>query len=203
MNSLPFAHLNLRRNPFGELTADERTELALVNISDAVQHLTKPRSVVQFIGEKGFGKTTHLLALAGRFAEHVYVHIPEGPRTAIPDAGEPLLIDEAQRLTLPQRWQVFRSDRRLILGTHRDFTNAMRTEGRSILTLSADRFTDATHVCTIFNARIEAVRRADGPTPSVTPKTAALLFAKFGSDLRSIEHALYHIFQQLKDVSDV
>ena len=203
MNRLPFAHLNLRRNPFGELTAEERTNLALVDISEALTHLDDLRSAVQIIGEKGYGKTTHLLALARQFSEHAYVHIPEGQRVRIPADGEPLLIDEAQRLTLPQRWQVFRSDRRLILGTHRDFTNAMRTEGRSILTLSADRFTDAPHVCTIFNARIEAVRRADGPTPSVTPKTAALLFAKFGSDLRSIEHALYHIFQQLKDVSDV
>ena len=203
LTGLPFSHLNLRRNPFGELTAEERTALAIVDLGDALRHLSEPRSAVQIIGEKGFGKTTHLLALARQLPDHAYVHIPEGQRSTVPVTGEPLLIDEAQRLTLPQRRLVFRSNRRLILGTHRDFTRALQTAGRPTLTLSADRFTDAKLVCTIFNARIESVRRSAGPIPSVTAETAARLFATFGSGLRSIEHALYQMFQQLKDVQDV
>ncbi|MEJ7593431.1 MAG: hypothetical protein WKF77_17965 [Planctomycetaceae bacterium] len=203
MTALPFSHLNLRRNPFGELTAVERTALALVESGDALRHLALPRSVVQVIGEKGFGKTTHLLALAAHFADNAYIHIPEGQRAAIPETGEPLLIDEAQRLTLAQRWQTFRSDRRLILGTHTDFESVLRRAGRPILTIAANQFTNELRVHTLLNARIQSARRDDGPIPSITLSTASKLLAQFGSDIRSMEHSMYDTFQQLRNIQDV
>jgi hypothetical protein len=203
LNALPFSHLNLRRNPFGELTAAERTVLAVVDCSEALQHLAMPRAVVQVIGEKGFGKTTHLLALAAHFADNAYVHIPEGQRGEIPESGEPLLIDEAQRLTLTQRWQTFRSDRRLILGTHTDFQSVLRRADRPILTIAANQFTNELRVHTLLNARIQCARRDNGPIPSVTTSTASKLFRQFGSDIRSIEHAMYDTFQQLRNIQDV
>jgi len=207
LSPLPFAHLNLRRNPFGEFSKEERTQLALVDLNAAIQHLEQQteihRPVVQFVGEKGFGKTTHLLAIAARFARSAYVHIPEGERVRIPDDGEPLLIDEAQRLTFWQQIRLFRSDRPLVLGTHRDFTRQLHRAGRSVLTLAADRHTNANHVASIANARILAVRRTDGPTPRVTAATANLLYLQFGSDIRSMQHSLYEIFQQLRSIQDV
>lgn len=203
LTALPFSHLNLRRNPFGELTAAERTPLAVIDCGEALRHLALPRSVVQVIGEKGFGKTTHLLALAAHFADNTYVHIPEGQRAAIPVTGEPLLIDEAQRLTLPQRWQTFRSDRRLILGTHTDFERALRRAGRPILTIAANQFTNELRVHTLLNARIQSARRDGGPIPSITLSTVSKLLAQFGSDVRSIEHSMYDTFQQLRNIQDV
>jgi hypothetical protein len=203
LTGLPFSHLNLRRNPFGELTANERTALAVVETGAALEHLTQPRSAVQFVGEKGFGKTTHLLSLATHFASASYVHIPEGQRSAIPVIGEPLLIDEAQRLTLMQRWQIFRSDRRLILGTHKDCEKDLCRAGRAVLTIAADQFTNESRVHTLLNARIQCARRADGPIPLITMRTASRLYMQFGSDIRSIEHAMYHTFQQLRNIRDV
>ena len=203
MSALPFAHLNLRRNPFGELTRDERPQLAVVDIQEALDHLTQPRSSVQFVGEKGYGKTTHLLAIARHFPDCSYVYIPEGQRGVIPAVGEPLLIDEAQRLTWTQRWSVLSSGRRLILGTHQDMAKALSRARRPVLTLAADRLTDAVRVHTILNTRIQFARRAAGPIPSITEATASRLFAQFGSDLRSIEHSLYHVFQELRDIRDV
>lgn len=161
------------------------------------------RPVVQFVGEKGFGKTTHLLAIAARFPESAYLHLPEGEYRPIPATGEPLLIDEAQRLTLWQRMWLFRSCRTLILGTHRDFTRPLKRAGRSVLTLAADRHTDADRVSAILNARILAVRRSEGPTPRITQATANRLFLEFGSDLRSMQHSLYEVFQQLRSIQDV
>ncbi len=203
MTALPFSHLNLRRNPFGELTAVERTVLAVVDCGEALQHLALPRSVVQVIGEKGFGKTTHLLVLATHFADSAYVHIAEESRAAIPERGEPLLIDEAQRMTLLQRWQTFRSDRRLILGTHTDFENALRRAGRPIVTIAASQFTNELRVHTLLNRRIQFARRDGGPIPSITISTASKLFAQFGSDIRSIERSMYDTFQQLRNIQDV
>ena len=203
MTALSFSYLNLRRNPFGELTVAERTAGAIVDCDAALRHLALPRSVVQVIGEKGFGKTTHLLALATHFANNAYVHLPEGQRPAIPQLGEPLLIDEAQRLTRRQRWQTFRTDRKLILGTHQNFENALRRAGRPILTVAANQFTDELRVHTLLNARVQAARRADGQIPAITISAASKLFAQFGSDIRSMEHAMYDTFQQLRNIQDV
>lgn len=203
MSGLPFSHLNLRRNPFGEYTAAERTRLAIVDCDAALQHLKSPRSVIQVIGEKGHGKTTHLLALSAHFRESAYVRIPEGQHMAIPVQGEPLLIDEAQRMTLVQKWTTFCSQRRLILGTHSDFEPALRRAGRQVLTIAADQFTDATRVQNLLNGRIEFVRRGAGPIPRICQATAAALFRQFGADIRSIEHSMYQIFQQLRSVQDV
>ena len=203
MSGLPFFHLNLRRNPFGELTAAERTRLAIVECDAALQHLKSPRSVIQVVGERGYGKTTHLLALAAQFPENAYVHIPEGQHAAIPAQGEPLLIDEAQRMTRVQQWTTFRSQRRLVLGTHSDFEPALRRAGRPVLTIAANQFTDATRVQNLLNARIESVRRDAGSIPQISEATAAELFKQYGSDIRSIEHSMYLTFQQLRSVQDV
>jgi len=203
VSDLPFFLLNLRRNPFGELTVAERTRLAIVECDVALQHLKSPRSVIQIIGEKGYGKTTHLLSLAIHFAGHAYIHIPEDQRVVIPAAGDPLFIDEAQRLTLFQRLQTFRSNRRLILGTHTDFEKKLCRADRPVMTIAADQFTNASRVHNLLNARIEFARRGPGPIPSITLKTAANLFTQFGSDIRGMEHSMYHAFQQLRDVQDV
>ena len=203
MSGLPFFHLNLRRNPFGELTAAERTRLAIVECDAALQHLKSPRSVIQVVGERGYGKTTHLLALAAQFPENAYVHIPEGQHAAIPAQGEPLLIDEAQRMTRVQQWKTFLSQRRLVLGTHSDFEPALRRAGRPVLTIAANQFTDATRVQNLLNARIESVRRDAGSIPQISEATAAELFKQYGSDIRSIEHSMYLTFQQLRSVQDV
>lgn len=121
----------------------------------------------------------------------------------MPVTGEPLLIDEAQRMTRLQRFQTFRSDRRLILGTHTDFKSALLRADRPILTIAANQFTNELRVHTLLNARIQFVRRDDGPIPSITISTASKLFAQFGSDIRSIEHSMYDTFQQLRDIQDV
>ena len=207
MASLPFEHLNLRRNPFGEFSAQERTQLAIVELRSALDHLHSPTEslppVLQFIGEKGFGKTTHLFAIATQFPESIYVHIPEGEHVKIPTEGEPLLIDEAQRLTYWQRFRVFRSKRMLVLGTHRDFTPQLKRAGRSVLTLEAARHTTPERIEQILNDRIKSVRRNSKPIPVITRATVEKLYALYGNDLRSMQHELYEVIQNLGSVQDV
>lgn len=207
MPQLPFKHLNLRRNPFGEFTAKERTQLAIVELSSALDHLQrraqKRPPALQIIGEKGFGKTTHLLSMATYFPNAIYVHIPEGEHAIIPSAEEPLFIDEAQRLTLWQRFWIFRSRRTLILGTHRDFTKHLERAGRSVLTLDAARHTTPERIEQILNDRIRSVRRSSDAIPVVTRATAEKLSAMYGYDLRSMQHHLYDVFQNLGSVQDV
>jgi len=65
--ALPFAHLNLRRNPFGELDLSQRAALAVVDVDRFVRRLAQPGYAVQFTGDRGRGKTTHLLAILRHF----------------------------------------------------------------------------------------------------------------------------------------
>lgn len=207
MASIPFIHLNLRRNPFGDFDAEERTQLANVELGSALEHLRASSqsrtSALQIIGQKGYGKTTHLLSIATHFPAAVYIHIPEGEHVVIPTAGEPLLIDEAQRLTLWQRLWVFRSRRTLVLGTHRDFKHHLKWAGRAVLTLDAARHTTPERIEQILNDRIRSVRRSSGSIPVVTSATAQKLFALYGHDLRRIQHHLYDVFQNLGSIQDV
>ena len=127
----PFVHLNLRFNPFGELPLKYRAELAVIEMTPLLEHLERPRAVLQLIGEKGHGKTTHLLALKECFPGAGYVHFPEQERPPVPE-GNPLILDEAQRIPWWQRRQLFQRPVPLILGTHRDFTRQLQRLGRTV-----------------------------------------------------------------------
>ncbi|HIK92638.1 MAG TPA: hypothetical protein EYG03_11735 [Planctomycetes bacterium] len=200
--SLPYAHLNLRRNPFGEFSEDERTSLALVDVDAIITRLNDPHYVVQFIGEKGYGKTTHLLAIRLRLRAAGYVHIPEGERAPIP-SGRPILIDEAQRLTRWQQFQVFRSNIPLVLGTHRDFHRQLRLAGRVVETIEVQQGTDVERLHRLLNARIQWVRRNDGQVPAITTGMAERLRKEFGADIRGMLHQLYAVFQNLNEIADL
>jgi len=199
---LPFAHLNLRRNPFGELTVDDWVILADVEIDDAVVRLSQWRTAIQYVGEKGHGKTTHLLAINSQFPNASYLHIPEGQRRKVP-AGSPILIDEAQRLTVWQRWRLFHSSIPLVLGTHRDFRTELVRAGRQVTTIEVAHQTDAVRLHRLLNARIATVRRGPGTLPSVSPATTNALLNRLGPNVRAIIHALYSEFQTLSEPTEI
>ena len=50
---LPWAWCNLRRNPFGELTRQERVELAVVDVDSIAARIDGPHCAVQLIGDCG------------------------------------------------------------------------------------------------------------------------------------------------------
>ncbi|MEO2030733.1 MAG: hypothetical protein ABGZ35_01475 [Planctomycetaceae bacterium] len=199
---LPYVHLNLRRNPFGELTTEEWTALADVDVKPLLPVLRISHTAIQFIGEKGYGKTTHLLAIRSHFESAGYVHLPEGERRRIP-AGAPLLIDEAQRLTIWQRFQQFRSRVPLVLGTHRDFETSLRRAGRSVITIQVAERMNAQRLHRLLNARISAARRQSGPIPTVSLKSAQNLQEAFGPDIRQIIHQLYRRTQRLQSIGEL
>ena len=192
---LPFASCNLRRNPFGELTRAERVELAVVDVDSISTLLTGPRSAVQLVGDCGRGKTTRMLALAGKFSDASYVYLPEdGPCPAIPE-GNPLLIDEAQRLPRKLRRRIFATGLPLVLATHVDINRQLRRFGYAVHTESIGDGNTPELLCQLLNRRIEASRLKLGPVPIVSLDDARQLVRQFGSDIRSIEHYLYERVQ--------
>ncbi|MFP6621593.1 MAG: hypothetical protein VB877_19770 [Pirellulaceae bacterium] len=195
--TLPFIHLNLRFNPFGELPLKYRAELAIIDTAPLLAHLDRPGAVLQLLGDKGRGKTTHLLTIKSGFPDAAYVHFPEGERPPIP-AGSPLLLDEAQRIPWWQRRQLFQFSGPLVLGTHRDFTRQLQRLGRDVKTIEAGEGTNAARLDQVFHRRIEFARRDPGPVPSIPMNTIHHLLAQHGDDLRAMEGRLYERFQELE-----
>ena len=195
--TLPFVHLNLRFNPFGELPLKHRAELAVIEMAPLLEHLSQPQAVLQLIGDKGRGKTTHLLALKECFPGAGYVHFPEDERPPVPD-GDPLILDEAQRIPWWQRRQLFQRPVPLILGTHRDFTRQLQRVGRDVKTVMAGDKTDRQRLNKILCQRIEFARRDPGPLPTVPLATIDKLLDQHGDDIRAIEGHLYDLFQHLE-----
>ena len=200
--SLPYAHLNLRRNPFGELELSSWAELAVVEVDHLVPRLREPGFAVQFMGPKGRGKTTHMLALVRRFPDARYVHVGENERPRIPHA-HPLFVDEIQRVPRRRRRRLFRRPVSLVLGTHEDFRSELVAAGFQVETIGVGSALDAGRLAEILNLRIEAARRGPGPVPQLTLKTAQAMIDRFGDDLRAIQGAMYDLFQTLPGVQNV
>jgi hypothetical protein len=191
----PYARFNLFRNPFGELTREERAELAVVEVEPWLGLLRCRSTAIQFIGPCGHGKTTHLLAILKGMPESTYVYLPpDGPQPAIP-CDRPLLIDEAQRLTFRQRRRVFRKGGPLVLGTHEDLANPLQSFGFDVLTVhvAADQSVDK--LTSILTQRIEASRLSSAPVPRIPRQLVLNLYRQCGSNVRLIEQILYDQFQ--------
>lgn len=206
---LPFAHLNLRYNPFGELTGQQRAAAAVVEIDELVDWLRGPegdsesktrpptRRALQFMGDCGRGKTTHLLTLQTQFPGAAYVYLAaDQPTPAIP-VGDPLLIDEAQRLPWYVRRRVFRRGVPLILGTHLDLATPLGRAGYMVRTIEVSEHLDARRLVAILNRRIEMARLRPGELPLVSQQDAERLIGKFGNNIRAIESYLYDQLQNL------
>ncbi|MHB0955189.1 MAG: hypothetical protein ACYC6N_26205 [Pirellulaceae bacterium] len=193
----PFARLNLYRNPFGELTREERGEVAIVETERWVELLRRSTAVIQFIGSCGEGKTTHLLAIARALPEASYVYLPpEGPHPKI-SSQRPLLIDEAERLGIWQRRRVFSRTGGLAIGTHTDLTRLLRRYGREVVTVDVAVDRSPERLMQILNRRLEASRLTPEAIPRIDLSQAVQLRAAFGGDIRNIERHLYVHFQQL------
>lgn len=197
-----FAHLNLRRNPFGEVDQSQRARLAVVEVDRFVRRLASPGYAVQFIGEQGRGKTTHLLAIARQLAGSVYIQVTEGERPRIPQSRR-LLIDEAERLPRSQRCRVFRRPVSLALGIHQGLDRELAEAGFEVetVTLSGALVPETLHA--MLNRRIEWARRGPGDLPRITLETAESLIGRFGDNVREIEWRLYELFQSLPEIRNV
>ncbi len=201
-HTLPYAHLNLRRNPFGEMGRKERSEVAVADVEDLVERLRKPGFAVQFMGNHGCGKTSHMLAILKHYPDAVFVHVHERERPSIP-GGHPLFIDDVQFISRRRRAGVFRRKASFILGTHQDMSVELRKAGLETKTVYPGEAMCKERLHLIFHRRIENVRRGPGPLPCVPMSEIRILMDRFGGDVRAMEHFLYDIFQTLKEVQDV
>ncbi len=192
---LPFAHLNLTRNPFGELDDAELLAIAQVDPSRWIEHLREPGGVVLLLGDKGRGKTTSLKVLAAAI-DAAYVHLDE-ERPSLPPLERPTVIDEAQRLGRWFRSRLWRDRRIRAIGSHHDHAAELRRAGREVLVETLPLTWNATILIRLVEGRIDRFRRSDGPVPSLAPETAERLLREFGSDIRRLFGRLYDVVQRM------
>ena len=194
--TLPFAHLNLKFNPFGEATREDRAEMAVADVDRFVELLQRG-GAVEFVGGHGRGKSTQLLALHRRFPEAHYLKLQ---RIEAPRPAGLLFVDEVELVR--DRDRLFRRCRSIALGAHRSHADELRRRYREVETVIVAGLTVG-HLRAIVDRRIEWARRGPGPVPRVPDRALAALIARFDDDVRSIESILYSSFQELDEVGNV
>lgn len=200
-STVRFPHLNLWRNPFGELSPEERSQLALCDMGAEIQWLhnaSEPGTrVLQFLGPCGHGKSSHLHYLSRHIANTAYLYIP--PERIVPPwkhLSGWILVDEIDRAPWWVRRQMIRSRRVLAVGTHRDLASHFHRNGIETRTVSVSNLKDVSRVEQILNLRIQSsVFDRTRPAPCITRQEAEELVLKFGDDLRAIEDTLYEQYQ--------
>jgi hypothetical protein len=198
---LAYSHLNLRWNPFGEISQEDVAQLAVVQVEQYVERLNHPGFALQFLGEPGRGKTTHILKLHDYYPEAPYLHFRENADIpAIPQA--PLLfLDETQRLPRSLRRQVFSRQASFVIGTHYDHARELQKAGKVYNSIHLRGIT-RDHLETVIQRRIEWARRNPGPVPVISIGRIDQLIQEYGDDLLRILHQLYEEFQVLEENRD-
>jgi hypothetical protein len=197
--------LNLRRNPFGEPERSERAALAVVDdarLAEWLGRLRAPGFALQFVGEAGRGKSTHLLALHRHFPEAPFVYVGERERPRLP-AGAPFFLDEAQRVGRLRLRRLFRRGGSIVIGSHRDHTRELHAAGLEVETVFPAAELEPGVLARMLERRIGWARRAAGPVPQIDAAAVRGLHQRHGSDIRAIERALYRVFQQAEGIGDV
>lgn len=193
---LPFAWLNLGRNPFGELTPSDRKAAAVVEVQQWAAWLQQPGPrVLQFVGASGRGKTTHLLALSDLPGACYLACPPSGPNPPLPRAPL-LLIDEAERLGRRERRRLLDASPKLVLGVHRDIALSVARCDAVVCTVAVAGQANPRCVQRAMNRRLELARIGDGPVPRLSRTDGAALVARFGDNIRAMEHYLYENLQR-------
>ena len=210
----PFHALGFRCNPFRAVTDAEWVSVAI--LPDSVAEIIAKGFVhLQIIGEKGYGKTTTLLALAAQFKREgkriAYEHIEEGRRQFTTEIGglDVFLLDEAQRLSERERERLLAAlsengdGLHAVLGSHDDLTPLFARRGLPLTTVHHDTAPLA-HLNVVIQRRL-AYFALSGGAPGVTlsPEAVRYLHETFGGDIRAMEMLLYEVFQRLREKGEI
>jgi hypothetical protein len=218
MRSLPFARLNLRRNPFGEPHPEDLGDLFVGGLEDWPAFLRGPpskesrryfrkaedqgeRPFLQLLGPAGCGKSTLLAALQGRFTgSSLFAWCPAKGWPPIPkERFGPLFVDDAQMLGKRMLVRVHRFPA-VVAATQVDLEVSFRDAGFRVMTTWVPGRICPRLMGSIIDRRLEWARRASGPIPKVDEDAIDLLFRRHGHDLRAMLACLYDRYQQLEEL---
>lgn len=190
-----YRDFGFRENPFGELTAEERANVAVFPEMQRVTRFLEGASreskrAIQLMGDHGRGKSSRLYALAKYFEATVHrcsLRVPYDWSNTL------AIVDEAQQSSVLFRRKLFRRCEAIALSTHQDFRSSLRRHGYRVLAIEVKGLR-AQDLISILQPRINRVA-ASGASLRLSPDVAARMINEFGDDLRRIEAELYERVQ--------
>lgn len=200
----PFFRFNLHRNPFGALSRAEQVAVTVPPV-DLAPILDNQHVHIQVLGRKGRGKSTTLryLQWQAQLTGHrtAYERIPrwQWRYHTTTTHLDTFALDEAQRLAPWAEARLFLARRqegwRLIIGSHRDHRLAFALAGLPVVTVRVGQQTTRARLARILARRLAVFAKGNRPAVSFSKDAVDYLHRQFGSDLRSMNHALYDYFQ--------
>ena len=195
-----YAHLNLRWNPFGEATPEERGALAHVDVESFRQSIT-PACAIELRGGHGRGKSTTLLALRHTLSPKAPLYRGRQQRSEPLPISTWVFLDEVQHIPVFKLWQfarrMYANKGIVIYSTHANRRWLFKLAGFSIQKHIMD-YAQPEILLTLFNKRIAWAHNHQGPTPQIHPKDIQQLSTLYGDDIRGMEGHLYDSINRLK-----
>lgn len=211
----PFERFDLAGNPFRALTEDEWAALTWLH-PVILSALEQPLPILQIRGESGRGKSSTLLAvkreLLARGRDPHYLYLPPGVYRLKRDQqlGDPLLLDEIERLPIRVRRRVFQrtlqSEGRLpglVFSSHEDLTQEIeRIQPAAVISVKLPPVTRQ-QLMDLLHHRIRAASPSGDLPIWFATDAVSLLIELYGDDLRRIERMVYEVFQRLEEPGEI
>ncbi len=201
-----FPDIGLRANPFRVLEPGElvQTLIEPALLERAAEWLASDTAVIEIVGERGWGKSTHLDVLRHVGAQrsdwqwHSTYVPPDATRVAWPPACDVWCIDEAQRISQRQQARIVTSAGqgrfRLVVGTHVSLRPMCDASGVSCRSIEL-RAVDAGNLRRFIERRVEAAALIPDAGPATSAQAVELLQRYATGNLRTVEELLYEVYQ--------
>ncbi len=190
---------SFRFNPFGGLTDQEIGQSIVPRACcDAICDWIESGApgVVELVGPKGRGKTTHLVYLQALYPKHPIFFLSAGPPPeieAIP-AGSLVFIDSIHHLPLGARIRLYRRYR-IVLTTHLRRAWEYRLAGVSYRSFSFRGLGEDDLVRIIERRVALALNMSAQDVPALNRNYLRTLLRRYGDDHRGILNQLFDEFQ--------
>lgn len=189
-----YKKLNLKKNPFGELTVAERKMLAVVDdakINEWMKLVNSPNHILQLVADHGRGKTTHLLKLHEQCSDIPYIKLIQ-PINMQWINTPTYFVDSIENLSLPARLKLYKKYHSLVVTTHRNLSYEMKMMGKHVTSIDVSQMS-LNHLYAMFAKRVDFVSGNEKyPVPSM--QLLQNLQTHFGDDIRSMEGVLFELY---------
>lgn len=199
-----YAYLNLKYNPFSYLNDEELFSITSdrINLEKLVTKISTCKSCfVEFYGNKGRGKSTHLQLLHYKyFPEATFYKLKKTKTYAIKPIKNMLIIDSFQLLSLKNKLNLLQKQKQLIITSHYShrFLSSKRGLNDSINFSKLDL--KVNDLEKIIATRMELARlNKEKPIPKITQTFIGKLLKTHKNNLRQIQAELY---QQLVNLNE-
>jgi len=198
-----YSSLNLRANPFSYLDDREllQTIESRIELETIAKHIESSSSCfIQFYGNKGLGKSTHLKALYyDYFPDAEFCKLKKNKRQYIAKTPKILFVDSFQLLSLKNKFQLLNNQQRIIIASHysHGFLNFKNREINKSFNFNQLKLS-LELLNRIVTNKIKLVQISKTkPIPMIKKEYLQTLLKKNKNNLRAIQMELYKDFIEL------